>query len=58
MKVAINNIHKIGIKKCITEVSEWADKMSILRGKDLFIDPELTREEYEIQRRSREIAKE
>jgi hypothetical protein len=62
-EVKIRRAFKIGQAKCIVELEEWSDKLKILktkgglRGKDIFIDAELTRNEREIQKKIRDQAR-
>ncbi|XP_050516647.1 uncharacterized protein PF3D7_1120000-like [Diabrotica virgifera virgifera] len=64
LKTKIRRAQKIGQDRCIVEMVEWNDKIKILqgkaklKGKDIFIDSELTRNEQKIQKKIRDIARE
>lgn len=61
--VEIKDAYKIGDKRCIVEMENMKDKAEILRnkaklrGKDVFIDSDLTLKERKIQKQLREMAK-
>lgn len=64
VKAEIEKALKINSKKCVVEMQRWTDKVKILeekkklRGKNIFIDADLTRKEREVQRKIRERARE
>ncbi|KAK9719684.1 hypothetical protein QE152_g22488 [Popillia japonica] len=54
LKIKIDKAHQIGPKKCVIHVNEWPEKIAILtekrrlKGKAIYIESELTREESAI----------
>uniref|UniRef100_A0A6P7FZJ9 Uncharacterized protein PF11_0207-like n=1 Tax=Diabrotica virgifera virgifera TaxID=50390 RepID=A0A6P7FZJ9_DIAVI len=64
LKTKIKKAHKIGQERCIVEMAEWGDKVKILkekaklRGKDIFIEADLTKHEQKIQKHMRDVARE
>ncbi|KAK9709895.1 Endonuclease-reverse transcriptase [Popillia japonica] len=64
IKVNTKKVYKIDKKRCVAELADWDEKMKILRvksklkGKDIYIDSELTLEERSIQRKIRDKARE
>lgn len=62
--VQARKAYKIGPKRCILEMDRWEDKLTILKekaklkGKNIYIDSELTHKEREIQKKIRDIARE
>lgn len=59
----IKTAYKVGPKKCVIEMNSWEDKMKILRGKSvlkgkqIYIEPEMTVKEREIQKIIRDTAR-
>lgn len=64
LKIKIDKAHQIGPKKCVIHINEWPEKIAILKekrrlkGKAIYIESELTREESAIQKRLRDFARE
>jgi hypothetical protein len=64
VKAGVNKAYRIGVKKYVVELTDWESKIQILKtkkvlkGKDMYIESELTREEMAIQKKIRDIARE
>ncbi|XP_068892329.1 uncharacterized protein [Tenebrio molitor] len=64
VKAGVNKAYRIGVKKYVVELTDWESKIQILKtkkvlkGKDMYIESELTREEMAIQKQIRDIARE
>ncbi|KAK9718343.1 hypothetical protein QE152_g23257 [Popillia japonica] len=59
IKVKIKNVYKIGENRCVAEMEDWDEKCRVLKeknklkGKNVYIDSDLTPEERRIQKRIR-----
>ena len=64
IKAEIKRASRINNQKCIIEMQEWRHKVEILtekkklKGGNVFIDPDLTKKEREVQKTIRERARE
>lgn len=62
IKTTVKRAHRIGENRCILEMPEWSEKLKVLKakknlkGKDIYIDSELTSKEREIQNKIRDRA--
>jgi hypothetical protein len=63
VKVKVNKAYKIGQQRCIIELQNFEDKIATLKakrnlkGKNIFIESELTENERKIQKELRDIAR-
>lgn len=64
IEVQIKDAYKISESKCIAEMNKWEDKLEVLqrkinlKGKNIYIDAEMTVMERKIQKTIRDIGKE
>ncbi|KAK9720740.1 hypothetical protein QE152_g21902 [Popillia japonica] len=64
IKVKAKNVYKIGENRCVAEMEDWDEKCRVLKeknklkGKNVYIDSDLTPEERRIQKKIREKARE
>lgn len=64
VKAAVKKAYKIGQNKYIIKMNNWSDKIKILKeknkmkGRDIFIDSDLTRQERNVQKILRDVARE
>lgn len=64
VKTEIGRAVRINNQKCLIEMKEWRDKLSILteknrlKGRKIFIDTDLTKKEREVQKKIRDRARE
>lgn len=63
LKVGVGDAYKIGERKYVMEVNNWAEKLQILKekrrlkGRSIYLESELTRDERIIQKKIRDVAR-